>query len=107
MDKKSLKILKMFYYHKFLSCDMISAVLECDVNSVMEICLFLRNRSYISTSDITQINENEIYPDSPYRITIQGKTAYEYVLRDNRSFLIPVAISIIAVIISIIALLKP
>lgn len=106
MDNVTLKILKLFYNNELLSVNNIKTVLEYDAQTISTSCLYLRNNGYIHTNDITQTDTDTIYPDSIYTITVEGKGCFERIHKDNRRFRIPVAISIVALIISIIALLK-
>ena len=107
MDKITFKILELFYYNtEALSVDNISSSSEYDAQTVSASCLYLRNNGYIHTKDPTQTDADTIYPDSFYSITLEGKGCFERICKDNRRFRIPMVLSIIAIIISIIALLK-
>lgn len=113
MDKLSLKILDLFYNHEYLSVDNISTILHCDIQLISASCLYLRNNRYIHTDDITQTDDAVIYPDSFYAITVKGKAYFEKLnddkAKDYRELFFKIGnftLSVIAIIISIIALLK-
>lgn len=99
MDKITFKILELFYYNTTeLSVNNISAISEYDAQTISSSCLYLRNNGYIHTKDITQTDADTIYPDSIYAITVEGKGCFERICKDNRRFLLPLVISVIALI---------
>ena len=104
MDKKSLRILKMFKTRHCLSCNDISILCNTSSLIIADFVFELFSNELIRTdADI-----KPGYPiglDTVFSITPKGLSAVEDIRRSNRRFRIPVIISMIALILSIFSII--
>lgn len=104
MDKKSLRILKMFIKRHYLSCRDISILCNTSSLIIADFVFELFSNELIRT-DANIKSGDPIGLDTVFSITPKGLSAIEDIRRNNRRFRIPVIISIIALILSILSII--
>lgn len=112
MDKKSIALLKMFKERNSLSCESISAILNCSNSLFINELEFLFTNEYIKAID-NDYKDGSFSFDTRFEITPLGNGFLEEYSRQSKSKKLDIflqcghfALTILSLIIAIIALMK-
>jgi hypothetical protein len=112
MDKTSITILNLFAERTSLNCQELAAILNTHSLEISKHVSFLFSEKYITPTELLD-NNNHFSIKTHFRITPIGcgfleelSDSYKQNLRDNILKWCNFALSVIAIIISIISLLK-
>lgn len=103
VDRFCRVILKILATRDSLSCSDLSLLTGLNEINIAKKVFYLFSNGFIETN-------SDINPGDPiglrvkFSISVKGRSYLEYIVKDNWRFRIPVIISIIAIIISIISL---
>lgn len=103
IDRDCSMILKTLAKRDNLSCCDIALLLSIDELNVADKLFYLFSNDFIETDSNIKPGE-PIGLKTPFSISIKGRACLEYIFKDSWRFRIPVIISVIAIIISIISL---
>ena len=103
IDRNGRKILKLLIKRGALSCDNIALLTSIDILKVADIVVYLFSNGFVQTNADIKPGE-PIMLNIPFTISVKGIAYLEYIFKDNWRFRLPLIISVIAIIISIISL---
>lgn len=110
MDAVSLKILRVYSSRQKLTLIELGAIMNASPVDLGQYVLRLKDKAYLCVSpDYAALRPSEekdsIGPDTPLQITIDGKEALEDHDRTEKKNCMNTAFSVIAIVISLLALL--
>ena len=104
LDKKNVKILRCFIKSKnILTLEQLTVLTHYDYDDIVECLVFLWKRNLIRVVDYEQ--PKYLPEDGKFQITMEGKLHLQQMPRNTILTWAPLVISIIAIIISVIALI--
>ncbi len=108
INQKSISVLKIIRAHKTVTYESILKAMPISENDLKKSIQLLCQNGCIKSLNNTDVFYCRIpYQQEKFEITVKGLAFLEGRELDNKRFWIPTVISIAAIIISILALLKP
>ena len=115
IDEISLGLLELYSKRKHLSLSGLAAICDSNVFGVLEPVSYLIEKGYLQIEpNFASLEGSDLTPDAPIIITHNGLVALEAELKKRRNYKhsefrnwFTLAIAIVSLIVSIIAIIKP